>query len=265
MLNMKLLAPLLALLSTLGLVGLSLSGEGAGRLSGIVTDSSGATIAGATVLLVNRETQFSETLTTGKGGNFLVESLPAGTYTVNAWHKYFERSSLPDIKVTSGEAKEVSVKLDFCGRLFFDRHQRNFTSQIELNAGSDFEKELANKAQRLPCGTKAKGWLQMRGPSQRCANLATMKFFSGLVEENKAGHLPEAGEGPVLSGAYFGATVEPLQATKQWIVKLRLEYSLGCGMLCGINIAYDRWVYFDQSGTVTKVDDDCGCNLESIS
>jgi hypothetical protein len=157
------------------------------------------------------------------------------------------------------------LKLDFCGRRRLDRHQRNFTSQIEIEAGSDFEKELVNKAQVLPCRLDANGWLKLGGPSQRCANLATMKFFSGLVEKNKAGHLPEAGEGPVLSGAYFGAMAEPGQAPKQWIVKLRLEYNVGCGMLCGIDITYDRWVYFDESGAVTKVDDDCGCNSESIS
>ena len=74
----------------------------------------------------------------------------------------------------------MSVKLDFCGRLFFDRHQRNFTSQIELsNAGSDFEKELANKAQRLPLRHQSERLASnAMGHLQPCANLATMKFFS---------------------------------------------------------------------------------------
>jgi hypothetical protein len=265
MLSMKSLPVTMALVAVLASGIFAQTGDATGSIDGFVTDFSGAAIAGATVMILNREARISQTLTTGKSGDFLVENLPVGNYTVDAWTRYFERSSLTDIKVTGGAVKELRLKLDFCGRRRRKRHQRNFTSQIEVKARSDFEKDLVHKAQGLPCRPDANGWLKLGGPSQRCANLATMKFFSGLVEKNKAGQLPEAGEGPVLSGAYFGATAEPDQATKRWIVKLRLEYSVDCGMLCGINIAYDRWVYFDESGAITKVDDDCGCNLEGIS
>jgi len=262
----KQLMPLLALVSILGLSVLAQSGERTGSMGGTVTDSEGAVIENATVTVRNTETQFTQFLTTGKHGDFRVENLSAGNYTVDAWHRFFERSSQIDIVILPGQMKELRFKLDFCGVMHhLDPHQQNFTARIEVKAGSDYEKDLANKAEGLPCRPNANASSPLGEHPPRCANLATMKVYSDLVEKNKAGHLPEAGEGPVHAGAYFGATVEFDRATRRWKVKLRLEYSVTCGMLCGIFATYDRWVYFDLRGTVTKVDDDCGCNLEAIS
>jgi hypothetical protein len=213
----------------------------------------------------NTETQVSRFLTTGEFGDFRVKNLPVGNYTVDAWHRFFERSSQADIIVTPGSVKKVSFDLDLCGMHHIDLHKRDFTVLNEIKAGGDFERDLANKAQQLPCRPNANGSSPFGGGSPRCANLATMNFYSDQVRENQAGHLPEAGEGPVLAGAYFGVTVEFDQATKLWRVKLRLEFSVTCGMLCGVHAIYDRWVLFDRSEAVTKVDDDCGCNLEATS
>lgn len=265
MVSMKQLAQLLALVSVLGSGVLAQSRESTGSISGTVADSEGAAIKSASVMVRNTETQFSQFLTTGESGDFRVENLPAGNYTIDAWHKLFERSSRTDIVITPGSPKKVSFNLDLCGMRHIDLRQQDFRTLAEVKAGSDFEKDLANKAQQLPCRPDADGSSPLGGGPPRCANLATMEFYSDQVEKNKAGHLPEAGEGPVLAGAYFGATVEFDHSTKLWKVKLRLEYSVTCGMLCGIRATYDRWVFFDQRGAVTKVDDDCGCNLEAIS
>jgi hypothetical protein len=52
------------------------------ELSGNVLDSSGAAIAGATVQGVNVETSIVHTTTSGKGGDYVLTSLPPGNYTV---------------------------------------------------------------------------------------------------------------------------------------------------------------------------------------
>jgi hypothetical protein len=222
-------------------------------------------IEGATVIVRNTETQLSQRVTTGKSGDFCAEDLPVGNYTVDAWHRFFERSSQTNIIVRPGSRERVSFNLDLCGMRHIDLHKRNFTILNEFDASSDFERDLANKAQRLPCRPNANDSSLLGWGGARCANLATMTFYSDQVRKNQAGHLPEEGEGPVLAGAYFGVAVEFDQPTKLWAAKLRLEYSLSCGMLCGIGATYDRRVFFDQSGVVIKVDDDCGCNLETIS
>lgn len=239
--------------------------ETTGTMGGEVADSEGAAIEGATVLVRNLDTQFSRTVLTGRHGQFSMENLPIGTYAVEAWSRAFERASNPGIVIADGTTKQASFKLSVCGMRHLDLYKENFATRTKIRAYTDFEKGSANKAQGLPCRAYSNSPSLFVKDPPRCANQVTMKFFSDLVEKNRAGHLPESGEGPVHAGAYFGAIVEFDKATKQWVVKLRLEYSVACGMLCGVGTVYDRWVYFDQGGTVTSVDDDCGCTFETIS
>ncbi len=198
-------------------------------------------------------------------GSFSWRTSPDGVYTVDAWHKYFERASQPDIVITPGSAKHVNFNLDICGMHHLDPRQKNFATRTEVRAGSEFERDLASKARLLPCRADQNASSPMARNPPRCANLSTMGYYAGLLEKNKAGYIPKNGEGPVLSGAYFGAIVEFDQASRLWRVKLRLEYNVACESLCGEGVVYDRWGFFDQSGTVTKVDDDCGCHTESVS
>jgi hypothetical protein len=52
-----------------------------GTVDGHITDSSQASIAGATVTITNQETNFSRVVTTGAQGEYTFASLPPGTYT----------------------------------------------------------------------------------------------------------------------------------------------------------------------------------------
>lgn len=239
--------------------------ETTGTISGEVADSEGAAIEGATVLVRNLDSQFSRTVLTGKHGQFSVENLPIGTYAVEAWSRVFERASNPGMVITDGPTKQVSFKLNVCTMRHLDIYKENFATRTKIKADTDFERGLVNEAQGLPCRANAVLSSLIVKVPPRCANQITMKFFSDLVEKNRAAHLPESGEGPVHAGAYLGAIVEFDKATMQWVVKLRLEYSVVCGMLCGIGTVYGRWVYFDQGGTVTSVGDDCGCRIETTS
>jgi hypothetical protein len=52
------------------------------RITGIVTDKSGAVVPGATVTITNEGTSTSHSVTSGAGGVYVVDSLQVGTYTV---------------------------------------------------------------------------------------------------------------------------------------------------------------------------------------
>ncbi|WP_234024782.1 TonB-dependent receptor [Tsuneonella amylolytica] len=54
-----------------------------GNLTGTVVDSAGAPVSGATVTVTSNEQGFTNTTTTDAAGNFRVNTLPTGTYTVN--------------------------------------------------------------------------------------------------------------------------------------------------------------------------------------
>ncbi|MEM6638623.1 MAG: TonB-dependent receptor [Pseudomonadota bacterium] len=72
--------------------------ETTGSIRGIVTNSSGNPIAGATVTVVSQQTGLTRTATTGSSGNYFVRQLPAGqTYrvTVESSQGSASTSSLP--------------------------------------------------------------------------------------------------------------------------------------------------------------------------
>ena len=86
-------ARIAALFAVLGLgapmVGAQRTG---GRISGTVVDSSGAVLPGATVTIVQDQTQLTKSTTTDKEGAYLFVSLPVGTYTVSAELSGFKKA-----------------------------------------------------------------------------------------------------------------------------------------------------------------------------
>ena len=99
----------------------------------------------------------------------------------------------------------------------------------------------------------------------KCANVESREYYFDLVGKNRAGLLPEAGEGPVFAKAYYEAKVEYSLVDRKPIVKLRLEYAVRCGILCGQTVVRTRWVFFDEKANVVKVEDnrDCDCYMVS--
>ena len=81
-----------------------------GRITGIVRDSSGAGIPGATVTVTNQSTKGSTTATTGNDGSFAIAVAP-GSYIVVVEAPDFRRLSQV-VTVEPGAAKQVDVSLE---------------------------------------------------------------------------------------------------------------------------------------------------------
>jgi hypothetical protein len=64
-----------------------------GRISGTVTDPSGAAVAGANVVVRNTDTQATRTEKTDERGTYVAENLPIGPYTVEVDHPGFKHST----------------------------------------------------------------------------------------------------------------------------------------------------------------------------
>src|SRR5690348_6172236 len=63
-----------------------------GRISGTITDTSGAAIAGAKVIVKNADTQSMRTVNSDDRGFFVAENLPIGPYSVTVDHPGFRRA-----------------------------------------------------------------------------------------------------------------------------------------------------------------------------
>jgi hypothetical protein len=82
-----------------------------GVITGTISDSTGALIPGARVVLTNANTGAnSETVATGTG-NYTVLSLPAGTYTLKVTHPGFTAYQQNNIQVQVAVTTRVEVVL----------------------------------------------------------------------------------------------------------------------------------------------------------
>src|ERR1700712_79732 len=79
--------------------------ETTGSISGTVTDSSGAAIKGATVVLTNTDRgQDVRTLTTNSNGYYTGTSLPLGTYTVKVTDGGFKTEAVTGLVLHVNDA-----------------------------------------------------------------------------------------------------------------------------------------------------------------
>jgi hypothetical protein len=90
-----------------------LIGQAAGTASiqGTVTDATGALIAGATVGLINTDTQVKRTATTDSSGVYTFPNIPIGTYTVSITQTGFQTYTQSGIVLEVGSSISVNVSM----------------------------------------------------------------------------------------------------------------------------------------------------------
>jgi hypothetical protein len=83
-----------------------------GRVEGKVTDPKGAAIPGAAVTVTNQITKQDFNTVTDNQGQYKVEGLPAGTYTVRVAVKGFNEGRREDVNVEDDGAVTIDVRLE---------------------------------------------------------------------------------------------------------------------------------------------------------
>ncbi len=82
-----------------------------GTLSGTITDSSGAAVAGAAVLIHNEETGTERRLRTDSSGHYAAPSLPIGSYSVTVEAAGFVTERRRGVSLTVGQASDLNLSL----------------------------------------------------------------------------------------------------------------------------------------------------------
>jgi len=83
-----------------------------GSISGIITDSSGAIVPGATVTITSVERKTSDSVVSNESGYYVKERLLPGTYEVRAELQGFKTAVYPEVKVSVDTQTGLNVKLD---------------------------------------------------------------------------------------------------------------------------------------------------------
>ena len=84
----------------------------ASRVTGVVTDPSGAVVPGANVTLTNEATKVSFTTESTSTGQYVFESVQVGIYTVEVEKSGFKKFSSPGNQVNVNQPATVDVKLE---------------------------------------------------------------------------------------------------------------------------------------------------------
>lgn len=83
-----------------------------GRITGVVTDASGAPIAGASVTASSPALMSPRTVSTQPDGSFLMDQLPTGLYEVNSSLKGFRSVLQKGVELTAGFTANLPIKMD---------------------------------------------------------------------------------------------------------------------------------------------------------
>jgi Carboxypeptidase regulatory-like domain len=90
----------------------ALAQTGAGSLTGIVGDQSGATVPGAAVTATNQATNVTYTAVANEAGNYTVTGLPVGTYVVKAELSGFKTATTQPFQVEALQIVRIDFKLE---------------------------------------------------------------------------------------------------------------------------------------------------------
>jgi hypothetical protein len=82
-----------------------------GGISGIVTDQSGALVAGAEVKAINDATSLNYSTTTSSAGEFTFADLPIGNYTIAVTQSGFSPVTVNGVRVAAGTIYNLPIKL----------------------------------------------------------------------------------------------------------------------------------------------------------
>ena len=83
-----------------------------GRLTGLVTDTQGALVPGATIEAIQNETKTSFTAIANGEGGWSIPSLPNGTYTVSVTAPNFKKTVIQNVKVDAGQIATANATLE---------------------------------------------------------------------------------------------------------------------------------------------------------
>src|SRR5881398_670511 len=107
-------------------VALPCFGQTFGEITGVVSDSSGAVVAGATITVSNPQTNFTRSATTNNAGNYNFPALLPGLYNVRAESAGF------GTEIRSG----VELQVQQVARIDFQLRVGALAEAVEVSGGA---------------------------------------------------------------------------------------------------------------------------------
>ena len=129
-------------------------GGATSSIVGVVTDSGGGVIPGATVTATNDATAGAFTGVTNASGAFTIPALPVGKYTVTVALQGFKSSVLKDVEVTAAVPANVKAVLEV-GGLTETVVVEGASAVIQTQSSAAASNVTTNQIANLPVGSRS--------------------------------------------------------------------------------------------------------------
>src|ERR1700733_14707783 len=107
----QILAAILIIATVLAFPAVMLGQAYFGTVSGELTDTTGAVVEGATVVLTDQQKGYTFNTTSDSSGRYLFRSIPPGVYTVSAEARGFGRTVSPRLSVDINQNATTNLTL----------------------------------------------------------------------------------------------------------------------------------------------------------
>jgi len=135
MLSKRVVVLLCTLFCLLAIPPSGLYSQTAGTVNGLVADTTGAVVVGATVTLTDKATGFAQTMTTNDAGRYVFVDVTPGVYGLTVSKTGFRLAKMADQKVTVGMELTLNVALEV-GTM-------SQTVEVQVSAGAELQTENA--------------------------------------------------------------------------------------------------------------------------
>ncbi len=140
-----------------------------GTISGVVTDPSGAVVAGATVTITNTETGLVRSTTTSTSGEYSAPDLPPGTYRVVVTQANFKESVTEKVELHVSSLEIVNAQLQV-GKTNEQVTVEANTIQVQTDEASLGEVVEGQQVRNLPLNSRNFVELTQLAPGVSAAN-----------------------------------------------------------------------------------------------
>ena len=173
---------------------------GTGTISGVVTDSSGAVLPGASVAITNNETGVVTSLRTNEQGHYIAPDLIVGVYEVKAAKAGFQTQVFKQVRLTVGNNAVVDCKLPV-GQELTTITVEIGTTQVDTTTSEISAQINREQMENLPLNGRNFEQLILLAPGVQSVTTGTNNSFYGRENSYSiAGSRPE-GQELLLDGA----------------------------------------------------------------
>lgn len=158
-----------------------------GRISGSVTDSNGAAVAGATVTLTNEKNGETRTAVVSDSGTFHIAALKPSLYTITASAENFEATTQKGLELLVGQELQLNLLLQIKGVSAQVDVVSNEETAINFSSASMSANVNPREVQGLPLNGRQLSQLYLQAPGAQNTGSGTfgdIRFNGRAVEQN---------------------------------------------------------------------------------